>query len=83
MEKVDYLYTETRVLCDTSFMLVSATCCLAPVGYCRGCLMIFSSWGAGADVRAGEKAGAAEPGAALRLGELELREEWQDEEFPR
>ncbi|KAM7318310.1 hypothetical protein ACRRTK_023047 [Alexandromys fortis] len=39
--------------------------------------------GAGADVRAGEKAGAAEPGAALRLGELELREEWQDEEFPR
>ncbi|XP_026639956.1 bcl-2/adenovirus E1B 19 kDa-interacting protein 2-like protein isoform X2 [Microtus ochrogaster] len=31
----------------------------------------------------GEKAGAAEPGAALRLGELELREEWQDEEFPR
>lgn len=45
--------------------------------------MIFSSWGAGADVRAGEKAGAAEPGAALRLGELELREEWQDEEFPR
>ncbi|XP_031230654.1 exopolyphosphatase PRUNE1 isoform X7 [Mastomys coucha] len=30
-----------------------------------------------------EKAGALEPGAALRLGELELREEWQDEEFPR
>nr|XP_017201384.2 bcl-2/adenovirus E1B 19 kDa-interacting protein 2-like protein isoform X4 [Oryctolagus cuniculus] len=25
----------------------------------------------------------AEPGAALRLGELELKEEWQDEEFPR
>nr|XP_048283878.1 bcl-2/adenovirus E1B 19 kDa-interacting protein 2-like protein isoform X2 [Myodes glareolus] len=45
--------------------------------------MIFSSWGAGADVRVGEKAGAAESAAALRLGELELREEWQDEEFPR
>ncbi|XP_027249391.1 bcl-2/adenovirus E1B 19 kDa-interacting protein 2-like protein isoform X3 [Cricetulus griseus] len=40
------------------------------------------SWG-GADVRAGEKAGVTEPGAALRLEELELREEWQDEEFPR
>nr|XP_021512504.1 bcl-2/adenovirus E1B 19 kDa-interacting protein 2-like protein isoform X2 [Meriones unguiculatus] len=30
-----------------------------------------------------EKAGAPEPGAALRLGDLELKEEWQDEEFPR
>lgn len=75
MEKVEYLHTETSVLCDTFFTLVSDTCCLA--------LLIFSSWGAGADVRAGEKAGAAEPGAALRLGELVLREEWQDEEFPR
>ncbi|EHA97346.1 Bcl-2/adenovirus E1B 19 kDa-interacting protein 2-like protein [Heterocephalus glaber] len=30
-----------------------------------------------------ERAEEAEPGAALRLGELELKEEWQDEEFPR
>nr|XP_044994449.1 bcl-2/adenovirus E1B 19 kDa-interacting protein 2-like protein isoform X2 [Jaculus jaculus] len=36
-----------------------------------------------ADVGIGEKAEAAETGAALRLGELELKEEWQDEEFPR
>ncbi|XP_027274479.1 bcl-2/adenovirus E1B 19 kDa-interacting protein 2-like protein isoform X2 [Cricetulus griseus] len=35
------------------------------------------------EVGAGEKAGVTEPGAALRLEELELREEWQDEEFPR
>ncbi|XP_037681966.1 bcl-2/adenovirus E1B 19 kDa-interacting protein 2-like protein [Choloepus didactylus] len=31
----------------------------------------------------GENTEAAESGAALRLGELELKEEWQDEEFPR
>ncbi|XP_006861454.1 PREDICTED: bcl-2/adenovirus E1B 19 kDa-interacting protein 2-like protein [Chrysochloris asiatica] len=30
-----------------------------------------------------ENTEAAELGAALRLGELELKEEWQDEEFPR
>lgn len=43
--------------------------------------MVFSS--RPLTLRAQEKAGALEPGAALRLGELELREEWQDEEFPR
>ncbi|XP_044095121.1 bcl-2/adenovirus E1B 19 kDa-interacting protein 2-like protein [Neovison vison] len=32
---------------------------------------------------AGENAEAAHPAASLRLGELELKEEWQDEEFPR
>ncbi|XP_073904263.1 bcl-2/adenovirus E1B 19 kDa-interacting protein 2-like protein isoform X4 [Castor canadensis] len=31
----------------------------------------------------GEKAETAELRATLRLGELELKEEWQDEEFPR
>ncbi|XP_012585520.1 PREDICTED: bcl-2/adenovirus E1B 19 kDa-interacting protein 2-like protein [Condylura cristata] len=30
-----------------------------------------------------EKAEAARPGGGLRLGELQLAEEWQDEEFPR
>lgn len=43
--------------------------------------MVFSS--GPLTIRAEEKAGASEPGAALRLGELELREEWQDEELPR
>lgn len=42
--------------------------------------MVFSS---GALTLRAEKAGASEPGAALSLGELELKEEWQDEEFPR
>ncbi|KAM9685838.1 bcl-2/adenovirus E1B 19 kDa-interacting protein 2-like protein [Trichechus inunguis] len=35
------------------------------------------------DPGARENAEAAELGAALRLGELELKESWQDEEFPR
>lgn len=43
--------------------------------------MVFSS--GTLTLRAEEKAGASEPGAALSLGELELKEEWQDEEFPR
>jgi hypothetical protein len=43
--------------------------------------MVFSS--GPLTLRAKEKAGASEPGATMKLGELELREEWQDEEFPR
>ncbi|XP_037600797.1 bcl-2/adenovirus E1B 19 kDa-interacting protein 2-like protein [Cebus imitator] len=35
------------------------------------------------DVGVRESGEAAELGAALRRGELELKEEWQDEEFPR
>lgn len=55
--------------------------CLAALGYRLVCLMVFSS--GALTLRAEEKAGASEPGAALSLGELELKEEWQDEEFPR
>ncbi|XP_059786640.1 bcl-2/adenovirus E1B 19 kDa-interacting protein 2-like protein isoform X1 [Balaenoptera ricei] len=35
------------------------------------------------DLRVGENAETAVLGASLRLGELELKEDWQDEEFPR
>ncbi|XP_037356404.1 bcl-2/adenovirus E1B 19 kDa-interacting protein 2-like protein [Talpa occidentalis] len=35
------------------------------------------------DLGVREKAEEAGPGGALSLGELELKEEWQDEEFPR
>ncbi|XP_023572160.1 bcl-2/adenovirus E1B 19 kDa-interacting protein 2-like protein [Octodon degus] len=34
------------------------------------------------DLGVRENAEEPEPGAALKLGELELKEEWQDEEFP-
>lgn len=34
------------------------------------------------DLRVRENAEEPEPGTSLRLGELELKEEWQDEEFP-
>lgn len=47
-------------------------------------MTIFSSGGAVGDyLRVRENAEAAGLGASVRLGELELKEEWQDEEFPR
>uniref|UniRef100_A0A8C6QEG9 Bcl-2/adenovirus E1B 19 kDa-interacting protein 2-like protein n=1 Tax=Nannospalax galili TaxID=1026970 RepID=A0A8C6QEG9_NANGA len=39
--------------------------------------------GTTAELGSRENAKATESGTALRLGELELKEEWQDEEFPR